>query len=248
LRQGHTGLALKHGRYAGVALGRSLKRFRHPNRRRYWGPRHYFRNVGFWYYPSWGFWYYPDFSCWYYPWSRSWFFYDWNFWYYPAFNFNIYLANERRRIVFLDNDSDDDLFYAIYLRRQVDDEYYLYRVDEPLIIQSRGTAKVYLPRDKDKEYIVLAEKEEDKLSENMVQDESGNVEQTSEEVARTDSEEQRSIKVKSLSKKEISKLNEIKNKISDKKEQLKQKSSEIEDIKDPDAQIEQDAEEDEKED
>lgn len=249
-RRGHSGFALKHGRYGGVAFGGSLRRFSQPHHN-YWGHRRFFRHTGFWYYPSWGFWYYPELSCWYYPWSHSWFFHAWNFWYYPTFYFGVYLANAKRRIVFLDNDSDDDLYYAVYLRYQDEEEYYLYRVDEPLIIEGHDSIKVYLPRDKNKEYIVLAEEDADKLPKLMKQDELGNVQKEDEEKQLDvfDQNKEATLKVEPLTEEDVSKLNEIKSKVKEEQQELEEKSSQIADIKDPDAEIEKEeiTEEDETE-
>lgn len=130
---------------------------------------------GFYFYPGWGSFFYPPFGCWYYPWAYSWY-NPWGYWYYPTLQFSVYVDSKPDNTVFVDNDSDDDLYYAVYDKRFSGNVYYLYRVDEPRVIVRKKAAKVQLPEKtiKDQEYVVLADKDKGQLGEKIRRDKDGN--------------------------------------------------------------------------
>lgn len=153
---------------------------RHNFGRYYWGPTFwwgygYAFPFGCHFYPGWGWWYYPRFGCSYYSYWGCWYYDSLGYWYYPGLRFGAYIASRPDRIMYVDNDSDDDLFYAVYYRRRVGDVYYLYRVDEPSTIGKRRAVKVHLPKGKDSDYMVVAEKTVNELPERMNQDKTGKV-------------------------------------------------------------------------
>ncbi len=204
----------------------------------FWGPRYFFAGIGFYYYPGWGFWYYPPYYCWYYPWAGYWYYHHLGYWYYPRLHFSVYMASEPNRIVFVDNDSRDDLYYAVYLRQHVGNDFYLYRVDDPIRIDPRRSAKVYLPRDKDKEYVILADKNEDKLPRRVRQSDSGKVVENGDgEIPELKQEEYAKIKVEDLSKDEKRKLKKMKRSMAKKNRTMKKAVQKIENIDDPETEI-----------
>lgn len=157
----------------------------------------------------------------------------------------IYLASEPERTVFVDNGSDDDLYYAVYRRVPVDNTYYLYRVREPLIIEGRRAIRVQLAQDKEREYVVLAKQKAEELPDQMYQDESGDakdvmsdpgIRQKAPEVTLDDTDR---FDTGDLSKKDLSKLDKVKAKIDKQREELGKISKDIDDIKDPGAEVEQ---------
>lgn len=217
--------------------------------RPYWGPWPwwgwgYVYPFGVYYYPGWGWWYYPTFGGSYYGWWRCWYFDRWGYWYYPGLHFSAYIASRADRIVYVDNDSDDDLYYAVYSRRRIGDVYYLYRIDEPLLIERRRAVKVYVPRSNENDYMVIAEKNDEKLPKRMHHDKSGKLVQTQPEdpghkraVRAMESPEK--IKVEELSKKDKRELKKMKRKLREKDKKIQELSAEIEAIKDPEAEARQ---------
>jgi hypothetical protein len=156
-------------------------------------------------------------------------------------HFSAYIASRPERIVYVDNDSDDDLYYAVYYRRRIGDVYYLYRIDEPMMIDGRHAVKVRLPKSKDRDYMIIAEKTEDKLPRRMHHDKSGKLVETSkEDPGRRPTEVEPGvhdkIKVEELSKKDKRALKKMKRKLREKDKKLRELSNKITRIKDPEAE------------
>ena len=217
-----------------MVVGSSLKHLRHPHHR-YWGRRYFYATLGWWYYPWYGWWYYDDWGCWYYPGPRCWFFHRSWCWYYPHYHFSLYLASEPKRIIFVENDEDDDLFYAVYSRYKVGDEYYLYRVNEPEVIVERKAVKVTLPQRKSREYIVLADRDKAQLPLTVRQKFSGDVEKTA-DVGLRDNEQDlqkdaADIKVSDLNKKDKRTLKKLKKEVDKRKKQLSAAEKKINKVK-----------------
>ncbi len=219
--------------------------------RHYWGPSRWWGYglmfpFGCAFYPGWGWWYYAPYGCSYYSYWGCWHFGTLGYWYYPGLQFGAYIASRPDRIMYVDNDSDDDLYYGVYYRRQIGDVYYLYRVDEPMLIQGRRAVKVQLPKGKDSDYMIVAEKSEDKLPQRMHQDKSGKViDVGKEDPGYRPSEVQpglgEKIKVEDLSKKDKRELKKLKRDLKKKDKKLRELGSEIAEVKDPEAEAKEKA-------
>lgn len=141
--------------------------------------------LGLYYYPGTVGWYMNAYSCWAYPFAGLGYgliFADQGYFWYPTAGVGIYLevteGDAPSTYAFIENEKDEDLYYALY--RKVDskvdgeDVSYLIRVSVPQVISTAKTVKVYLPEDvsKEKEYVVIARRNEADLKDNM--DEKGN--------------------------------------------------------------------------
>ena len=209
---------------------------------RYWGPGPwwgwgYAFPFGCYYYPGWGWWYYPPYACGYY-WSwRCWYFDRWGYWYYPELSFGAYIASRQNRIIFIDNDSDDDLYYAVYYRQRTGDIYYLSRIDKPSLIEGERAVKIHLPKSNDADYMVIADKNEENLPTDIQQDKSGKV--VVSKTKKTNSliekykQSHKPIISEELSNKDKRELKKMKNKLSKKNKKLRQLGNKISTIKDP---------------
>lgn len=231
------GFALGFGFGAGLVFGASMGYFGNPYGD-FWGPNYLFGDFGCSYYPWWGVWYSQAYNGWFYPWSNSWYFQRLGYWDYPTMRLGICLAPEQPRTVFLDNGSDDELYYAVYRRYPVDNSYYLYRVANPAIIERRRALRVQLSQERDREYVVLAKPKSQELPDRMYQDESGDVKgigQNAPEVVIDDADR---FETGALSRAELQKLSEKREEINRQREELSKISSKIEGIKDPAAEVE----------
>ena len=157
----------------------------------YWGPYWatpwpWATGLGLYYYPGSAWWYMNSYDCWAYPFASLGYglmFADLGYYWYPRAGVSIYLEvpekeDDPSTYVFVENEKDEDLYYALYRkvdRKSGDEESsYLIRVSAPQVIDTRKTVKVILPEDvsKDKEYVVIARRDESELKNNM--DEKGN--------------------------------------------------------------------------
>lgn len=157
----------------------------------YWGPYWatpwpWATGLGLYYYPGSAWWYMNSYNCWVYPFASLGYglmFADLGYYWYPRSGVSIYLEVPEREddpstYVFVENERDEDLYYALYRKvvRKSDDEEssYLIRVSTPQVVSTRRTVKVILPEDasKEKEYVVIARRNESDLKNNM--DEKGN--------------------------------------------------------------------------
>lgn len=241
-RPGRSRAAYRHGR-SGYRHHRPWRNYWRPY---YWGPwpwwgYGYVFPFGCRFYPGWGWWYYPPYGCSYYAHWGCWYFDRWGYWYYPGLQFGAYIASRPDRIVYVDNDSDDDLYYAVYYRRRIGDVYYLSRVDEPMFIEGRRAVKVRLPKGKSSDYMVVAEKTEDKLPRRMHQDRTGKVvdpgkEDSGHRPSEVESVTREKINVEELSKKDKRELKKMKRKLREKDKKLRELSREIAKIKNPAAE------------
>lgn len=172
---GYPGFAFGFGFGLGIGIGFG-----------YWGPYFYNPLAPFWgpqlafgwggyYYPLYGCWYYGN--SWFYPWNSCWFYPNYGCWYYPNTGITVYYEPKKAdRYAIVDNDADQDSFFALYYREQNGKEYNLYGVGGVKKVFAHETVKVVLPSyGKPEDFVVIVDRNMDHLKETLVQDEKGNL-------------------------------------------------------------------------
>jgi hypothetical protein len=122
------------------------------------------------------------YHCWAYPFAGLGYglvFPDQAYYWYPRAGVSVYLEVPEKEdapstYAFIENEKDEDLYYALYRKVDSDKISYLVKVSDAQKIDTAKTVKVYLPKDasKEKEYVVIARRNEGDLKDSM--DEKGN--------------------------------------------------------------------------